>query len=669
LWLVWDHSVKNLLLGAVALSTLAVSIAAPGAARAQAYQEGVQQWELAMINARAAYDRGYTGAGVTVAVVDTGMQMDHPDLMGQLSPFSLDGVLGGGVTYDINGHGTHVAGTIAAARNGLGTHGVAFDARLAPLRLLADNGFMPDDPMIVADLYNFALDSGVRLFNNSWGGGQIVPASLDDLIGAGIFSSFEVEAYRRAARENAVMVWATGNSTQMQPSFQSGLPGYIPELQPHWLAVTAVNSQGVLASYANRCGEAAEWCLAAPGGDATPPGGSVTETQIISSYPGGLIGSLYGTSMAAPQVTGAVAIAMQMYPNARAAELTRLTLATATDIGDPGVDAVYGWGLLNIANLAATRDAEAASVFAGGLWSAHESQTLVADVLAARTGNGDGPAGWISVAGRQGGYDAGPGAPGADNDAVAVVGGFDMINTGRLLFGVALGRSLAEFDETGLDNSGEVKAATLAVYGGLTSGRLFGEAAAGVDARDYEFRRGDVVGSAGTVLEDTVTGRVRVDGSGAFASARAGVAFQTTALTIRPYAYGRVAHQQIDGLREVGADIFNLAAEDQSSTRSEVGPGVQLVLNPRPMSGGTMVRADLDLRHGFVGGDDDFAFETSMLGSPVPGRLGELGDVTTLSGGAAATFTDYLEASFRFTWSEADRADAFGLSAGLRFTF
>ena len=408
---------KNLLLGAVALSTLAVCAAAPGTAFAQAYQEGTQQWELAMINAQAAYDRGYTGAGVVVGVVDTGMQMDHPDLIGQLSLFSLDGILDGAVTYDLNGHGTHVAGTIAAARNGFGTHGVAYDARLAPLRLLWDNGFAPDDQMIVANLYNYALDNGVRLFSNSWGAGEIVPASIEDLIGVNIVSQSEVEAYLRAAREDAVLVWATGNSSQMQPSFQSGLPGYVPELKPHWLAVTAVNSDGVLASYANRCGEAAEWCLAAPGGDATPPGGSVTETQIISSYPGGQIGPLYGTSMAAPQVTGAVAIAMQMYPNARAAELTRLTLATATDIGDPGVDAVYGWGLLNIGNLAVTRDADAASVFAGGLWSGHEGQAVVTDLLTARTANGQGPSGWISVGGRSGGYDAGPGAPGADRSS------------------------------------------------------------------------------------------------------------------------------------------------------------------------------------------------------------------------------------------------------------
>jgi len=661
--------VKNLWLGAVALSTLAVCAAAPGTACAQLYQEGVQQWELAMINAQAAYERGYTGAGVVVGVVDTGMQVDHPDLVGQLSGVSLDGILGGPVTYDLQGHGTHVAGTIAAARNGRGTHGVAFDARLAPLRLLGDNGVAPDDLMIVANLYNLALDGGVRLFNNSWGGGQIVPASIQDLMGANVVSQSEVGAYLRAAREDAVMVWATGNSSQMQPSFQSGLPGYVPELQPHWLAVTAVNSQGVLASYANRCGAAAQWCLAAPGGDATPPGGSIIDTQIVSTVPGSEIGPLYGTSMAAPQVTGAVAIAMQMYPNARAAELTRLTLATATDIGDPGVDSVYGWGLLNIGNLAVTRDGEAASVFAGGLWSGHEGQAVVMDLLTARTPGGAGPSGWVSVAGRNSGRDSGAEAPGADNDAVAVVGGFDMINTDEVLLGVAFGRSVAEFDETGLDNSGEVKAATLAFYGALARGRLFGEAAAGADMRDYAFHRGDVLGSAGTVLEDQVAGRVRVSGSGAFVRVRAGMAFETTTVTVRPYVHGRVTRQQIDGFREVGADIFSLAAADQASTRNEFGPGVQLVLAPRRLHGETRISGDLDLRHGFVGGDEDFAFEASMLGSPVPARLGDLGDATTLSGGATATVTDNLEAGFRFAWSESGRADAFGLSASLRFTF
>jgi subtilase-type serine protease len=660
--------VKNLLLGAVALSTLAVSLAAP-VAHAQVFQEGVQQWDLAMINAQAAYERGYTGAGVAVGVVDSGMDVNHSELISQLSGISLDGVLGGLVTYDPHGHGTHVAGTIAAARNGIGTHGVAYDARLAPLRLLGDNGFAPDDPMIVANLYNLALDNGVRLFNNSWGAGEIVGASIQDLIGANIFSQFEVDAYLRAAREDAVMVWATGNSSQMQPSFQSGLPGYLPELQPHWLAVTAVNNQGVLASYANRCGAAAQWCLAAPGGEFTPAGGSVIDTQIISTMPGDQLGPLYGTSMAAPMVTGAVAIAMQMYPNARAAELTRLTLATATDIGDPGVDEVYGWGLLNIGNLAATRDAEAASVFAGGLWSGHEGQTLVSDILAVRAGDNRGSAVWVSVAGRQGAYDFGADAPGAENDAVAVIAGFDVIRTDRAVAGVALGRVHTDFDEDGLDNGGEVNAATLAVYGGLTHGRLFGEAAAGADSRDYEFVRGDVVGSAGTVLEDRITGRARVNGSGAFVSARAGVAFDASAFTLRPYVHGRVAHQKIDGFRESGADIFSLGAEGQSSTRNEFGPGVQLVLEPRPLRGEMTIRGDLDLRHGFVHGDDDFAFEASMLGSPVPGRLGDLGDVTTVSGGATATFADYLEASLRVAWSGSDRADAFGVSAGLRFTF
>ena len=149
---------KSLPLGAVALSTLALCMAAPQTLQAQTYQEGVQQWDLAMINAQAAYDRGYTGAGVVVGVVDSGMQMDHPDLVSQLSGISLDGILGGPVTYDLNGHGTHVAGIVAAARDGVNTHGVAFDARLAPLRLLGDDGFAPDDPMAVANLYNLALE-------------------------------------------------------------------------------------------------------------------------------------------------------------------------------------------------------------------------------------------------------------------------------------------------------------------------------------------------------------------------------------------------------------------------------------------------------------------------------------------------------------------------------
>ncbi|RZJ94792.1 MAG: hypothetical protein EOO76_21160, partial [Novosphingobium sp.] len=122
--------------GALALTCAlagAAFVAAP--ASAQSFQEGTSQWNLALIHADAANSRGYTGAGVTVGVLDSGIDVANPDLAGQVSDLSHDVFAGGSATDDPNGHGTHVAGIIAAARDGLRVQGVAYDAELAAFRL------------------------------------------------------------------------------------------------------------------------------------------------------------------------------------------------------------------------------------------------------------------------------------------------------------------------------------------------------------------------------------------------------------------------------------------------------------------------------------------------------------------------------------------------------
>src|SRR5690606_34771231 len=129
-----------------------------------------------------------------------------------------------------------------------------------------------------------------------------------------------------------------------------------------------------------RCGVAAAWCLAGPGGD----GDDGSNDAIWSSWPSSGYYSINGTSMATPHVTGAVAIAAQLFPQATGSELTQLVLQTATDVGDPGIDPVYGWGLLNIGNIVDTAAPATAGTFANAAWSRFATLGHVSTLLRQR---------------------------------------------------------------------------------------------------------------------------------------------------------------------------------------------------------------------------------------------------------------------------------------------
>lgn len=645
----------------VALATALAALAGPAAAQTA---EG-NQWALRMIGAQAAYDRGYTGRGVVVGILDSGLDMTHPEFAGRIAPFSMDAGVGGPVTQDPEGHGTHVAGIIGAARDGRGTHGVAYDVTLMPLGLAGDALIDLDEA--AAGLTRLGLANGARIFNNSWG----MDFYLGSAGGRNAFDTLMIQQtaqYRAAAAQDAIIVFSTGNEYQLQPNVQAGLPYYVPELQPHWLAVTAVGPDGSITDYANNCGLAAAWCLAAPGGEA-PADGQSDDNLIISTLPGGGYGPMSGTSMAAPHVTGAVAIARQMFPNARASDLTRLTLATAVDVGAPGIDAEYGWGLLNLANMAQTRDGVAASVFANGAWSAERGQAALIETLGERAGANVDRGIWGAVLAATGEHDATASSNAAEAETLGGVAGFDLAAGPDATVGVALSYVRTELTEAGLRNEAEVKAASLSGYGALRSGGVFVEVAAGVDRRKYAFSRGSVTGAAGTVLEGQgLTGQAESDGFGAFADGRLGLGFATPLGELRPFVHGRVQHQQIDGFDEGSADVFSLSVPDVELTRTDIGPGVELALAPFDVAG-ARVSGALGLRHDFTGGDDDIALPAVMLGSAVPGAVGELGDATTVSAGLSATFGPGWEAGLGGFWTHADLFDQGGVSISLRARF
>ncbi len=271
-----------------------------------------KQWALKSFHFGALWPCG-RGAGVTVAVVDSGVQGNHPDLKGRV----LGGVaflngdpaqLGGG-SSDVNGHGTHVAGIIAAGDNGVGVVGVAPEATILPVRVLdaTGSGFTTD----VARGITWAVDHQAKVVNLSLGS-DVNSASVDTAL-----------AY--ANSHGVVVVAAAGNQGV-------GGPVEYPAAVPTVIAVAGLDENGGIGVYSTR-GSYVD--VAAPG------------TLIWSTFPPSTWATLTGTSMASPHVAGLVALILDgrgaITP---AAMLARLT-STATDAGASGVDPAYGWGRVN----------------------------------------------------------------------------------------------------------------------------------------------------------------------------------------------------------------------------------------------------------------------------------------------------------------------------------
>lgn len=294
------------------------------------------QHGLGLIRAADAYARGYTGAGVKVAVIDSGIAATHPDLAGAVAPGGRNVLDGTAEVGDRIGHGTHVAGIIAARRNSNGVHGVAFGAQVIPFKILAeDHTVTPGERYVnVGDAWRRGADAGARVFNNSWASNRYagdIPRELVEFAAGGI-----LESGRYVANLDGAIVFAAGNDRQANPAWEAGLPVVIPELAGHWVAVVAVDRNRQIWEGSNRCGDAKAFCLAAPG------------VAIPSTFHDGGMRTLTGTSLAAPHVSGAVAILMQLFPELTTPEILRILKETAQDLGAPGVDEIYGWGLVDL---------------------------------------------------------------------------------------------------------------------------------------------------------------------------------------------------------------------------------------------------------------------------------------------------------------------------------
>ena len=319
---------------------MAQSTGSPSDPRTYWTKEFLNSWGVSMIDAEYAYARGVDGSGIEVGVIDSGVATDHPELQGHVAG-GYDYVTRSPLIVDGNGHGTAVASIITGKRDGSGIHGVAPGARVVSARVFDDAGWIDDDATIVGEAWSALLDRGVRILNNSWGtvDYELAERSVESVES---FMPRILAASRSSVERGGLLIFITHNEGLSQPNLESSLPYLFPELERGWLAVTAVGASRELASYASACGVAKAWCLAAPGGDWDDGFG-----LWMAAAEGGYREAV-GTSYAAPHVAGAAALVWQMFPNFTTDQVRQTLLGTAIDLGAPGVDDLYGYGLLSV---------------------------------------------------------------------------------------------------------------------------------------------------------------------------------------------------------------------------------------------------------------------------------------------------------------------------------
>ena len=338
------------------------------------------QWGHTAVGAVAAWNAGHTGSGARVAVLDTGFSPNHPDIATQFDPSCSADMTGEGLAYGPNvddpsgifSHGMHVAGTIAAARNGIGVIGVAPSAKLCLVKVLSNAGSGSFGDVAAGIIY--AADKGVDIINMSLGGALFKSgeAGFYTASEAAEFKNFMASAVRYAHQRGVTVITAAGNS---------GIDGdkdrnliHLPSDTPHAISISAtapkawaVNPAATLdhpASYTNFGRSVIN--LAAPGGDAW--------LEVFNQYPGnctvaGVTRSCYvfdlvfstgavvgtrafyywsaGTSMAAPHASGVAALIVGKYGKLHPAQLRSLLERGADDLGQPGNDPYFGAGRVN----------------------------------------------------------------------------------------------------------------------------------------------------------------------------------------------------------------------------------------------------------------------------------------------------------------------------------
>ena len=267
---------------------------------------------VSQIKAPPAWDSS-RGKGIRVAVLDTGIDGTHPDLIANYK---------GGVSFvpgegpaDGNSHGSHCAGTIAAAINGLGVVGVAPAASLYAVKVLSNSG-SGNWSWLIAGI-NWCIANKMRVLSMSLGGDS-APSAL--------------EAMCNTAFSNGLLLVAAAGNSGPPPAGTPSSVGF-PGRYKNVIAVSAIDSSNVIASFSSRGPEVE---ISAPG------------VNVLSTIPGGGYGTKSGTSMACPPVSGAAAVAWGAHRFATNVQIWNLLGSTAFNLGAPGWDPLYGYGRVDV---------------------------------------------------------------------------------------------------------------------------------------------------------------------------------------------------------------------------------------------------------------------------------------------------------------------------------
>jgi subtilisin family serine protease len=302
-----------------------------------------QQWDLnntgqsggtpgADVRAPLAWDRTTGSSSVVVAVIDTGIDASHPDLAGNVLPGKnfLDNSTN---VTDKDGHGTHVAGTIAAVgSNGQGMAGLAWHTKILPLKI-TENRINGTSVAVAAGALMYAADSGAKISNNSYVGpySQTVENAIAYANGKGMLVI-------AAAGNDGINITAQGSSTSAYPCGSA---------QPNVICVAATDRLDNLASFSTPT------CCSSTCMQGSNYGASVVHLgapgkEIVSTWPGGIYQTKCGTSTAAPHVAGAAALLLAYHPTMTAAQVKSTILSTVDSLPSLAGKTISG-GRLNIA--------------------------------------------------------------------------------------------------------------------------------------------------------------------------------------------------------------------------------------------------------------------------------------------------------------------------------
>jgi hypothetical protein len=292
----------------------------------------------------AAYNRGATGKGVKAAVIDSGINASLPEFSGagKIDPASRDVTLGGRELGDEDGHGTAVAGVIAANRDGSWMHGVAFDASIIALRAdtagscvdTEGDGCSFGDSSIARGV-DAAVAAGARVINMSLGGsspGTVLLSSMARAVNAGVVIVVSAGNDGEDATKglNADPFAAVPAARHPGHIIIAGSVGTLDR------ATQQVNALDEISPFSNRAGSAANNYLTALGAGVR----TVNENGSRTLWS--------GTSFAAPTISGAVALLASAFPNLNGAQIVDILFRSADDLGAAGTDATFGRGRLNV---------------------------------------------------------------------------------------------------------------------------------------------------------------------------------------------------------------------------------------------------------------------------------------------------------------------------------